>query len=164
MATHEMHAQEHEIHMRTREIHAQACGDHVAARGGWNRAVKTSTSSWDDEEDPGGAHRSCGGTKVYKSSLEKTEAEHHRRTENSPITGVKKGQRGLTRQGKVDQRWLNNDTGAHGKKRKEKRRNDNRWGVRNGRTRWKGRGEEGENKISPPSPEKNHTEAVEKPH
>jgi hypothetical protein len=37
-------------------------------------------------------------------------------------------------------------------------------GVRNGRTRQKGKGEEGENKISPPSLGKIHTKAMEKPH
>jgi hypothetical protein len=59
----------------------------VAAHGGWNRAVKASTGSWDDGEDPGGARRSCGGTRVYKSGLEKTETEHHRRTGNDATTG-----------------------------------------------------------------------------
>jgi hypothetical protein len=36
--------------------------------------------------------------------------------------------------------------------------------VRDGRTRWRERGEEGENKIAPPSPGQNHIEAMEKPH
>jgi hypothetical protein len=61
--------------------------DHVAALGGWNRAVKASTGSWDYGEDPGGAHQSCGGTKVYRSGLEKTRAAHHRRTENDAAAG-----------------------------------------------------------------------------
>jgi hypothetical protein len=43
-----------------------------------------------------------------------------------------------------------NDTGAQGKKRTEKRRDSYRGRERNGRTRQRGRGEEGENKISPP--------------
>ena len=77
-----MHAQEHEIHTQACEIHAQARANHVAARGGWKGAVKASTDSWDGAEDPGGACRSCGGTKVYKSGLEKIGAQDHRRTEN----------------------------------------------------------------------------------
>jgi hypothetical protein len=36
--------------------------------------------------------------------------------------------------------------------------------VKDSRTRRRGRGEEGENKASPPSPGQNRTEAVEKPH
>ena len=56
-------------------MHAQACVDHMAAHGGWNRAVKTSTSSWDDEEDSGEMRQSCGETKVYKFGLEKTRVE-----------------------------------------------------------------------------------------
>jgi hypothetical protein len=47
---------------------------------------------------------------------------------------------------------LNDETGAQGKKREEKRRNGNGEGLRDGRTRRRGRGEEGENKISPPLP------------
>jgi hypothetical protein len=43
--------------------------------------------SWDDGEDPGGACQSCGGTKVNRSSLEKTETEHHCRTENDATVG-----------------------------------------------------------------------------
>ena len=58
-----------------REPHAQACG-------GWNKAVKTSTRSWEDGEDPGRAHHSCGGTKVYKSGLEKSKAENHHKAGN----------------------------------------------------------------------------------
>jgi hypothetical protein len=72
-----MHALECEIHARAREIYAQARADHVAACGGWNGAVKASTGSWDDGEDPGGARRSYGGSKVYRSGLEKAGAEHH---------------------------------------------------------------------------------------
>jgi hypothetical protein len=44
--------------------------------------VKALTGSWDDGEDPSEARRSCGGTKVDKSGLEKIRTEHHRRTEN----------------------------------------------------------------------------------
>jgi hypothetical protein len=77
-----MHAQEREIHARAREIHAQMRADHMAARGDWNEAVKASTGSWDDGEDPGEARRSYGGMKVDKSGLEKTRTKHHRRTGN----------------------------------------------------------------------------------
>jgi len=87
MAAREMHAQEREVHARAREIHAQARADHVAARGGWNGAVKASTGSWDDGEDPGEARRSCGGSKVYRSGFEKTGAENHRKTENDAMAG-----------------------------------------------------------------------------
>jgi hypothetical protein len=59
----------------------------VAARGGWNGAVKASTGSWDDGEDPGGVRRSSGGTKVDRSGLEKTRTEHHRRTKNDATAG-----------------------------------------------------------------------------
>jgi hypothetical protein len=89
-AVREMHAQEREIHARARESHAQARANHEAARGGWKGAVKASTGSWDDGEDPGGARRSCGGMKVYRSGLEKTGVEHHRRTENDATQGVEK--------------------------------------------------------------------------
>jgi hypothetical protein len=65
----------------------QARADHMAARGGWNEAVKASTGSWDDGEDPGGTRRSCGGTKVNRSGLEKTKIEHHRRTGNDAMAG-----------------------------------------------------------------------------
>jgi hypothetical protein len=75
------------MHVRASEIHAQARTDHVAARGDWNGAVKASTGSWDDRKDPGGARRSCGGTKVCRSGLEKIGVEHHRRTENDTTTG-----------------------------------------------------------------------------
>jgi hypothetical protein len=34
-----------------------------------------------------GAHRSCGGTKVYRSGFEKTGVEHYRRTENGVTAG-----------------------------------------------------------------------------
>ena len=74
-----------EMHARAREIHAKARANHVAVCGGWNREVKVSTGSWDDGEDPGGVRRSCGGTKVYKSDLEKTKVEYHHRTENGTI-------------------------------------------------------------------------------
>jgi hypothetical protein len=53
--------------------------------------VKTSTDSWDNGEDPGGVRRSCGGTKVYRSGLEKIGVEHHCRTENGAT--VKGGKR-----------------------------------------------------------------------
>jgi hypothetical protein len=43
----EMHAQEREIHAQARANHALA-----APHGGWNGAVKASTGSWDDGEDP----------------------------------------------------------------------------------------------------------------
>jgi hypothetical protein len=79
--------QEREIHARAREIHVQACADHMAARGGWNGGMKASTGSWDNGEDPGGARRSCGGTKVDRSGLEKIETEHHRRTGNDATAG-----------------------------------------------------------------------------
>jgi hypothetical protein len=69
MTAREIHVQERENHARAREIHAQARADHVAARGGWNGAVKASTGSWDDGEDPDGARRSCGGTKDDRHSL-----------------------------------------------------------------------------------------------
>ena len=36
--------------------------------------------------------------------------------------------------------------------------------MRDGRTRRRGRGEEGENKVSPPSSGQNRIEVVEKPH
>ena len=49
--------------------------------------MKALIGSWDDEEDPVGARRSCGGTKVNIFGLEKTRAAHHRRTENSAATG-----------------------------------------------------------------------------
>jgi hypothetical protein len=78
--------------------------------------------------------------------------------------GVKKGQRRPTRQGGADPRRLNNNTGAQRKKREGKRENGDGKGVRDGRTRRRGRGEEGEDKVSPPSPEQNRTEVVEKPH
>jgi hypothetical protein len=78
--------------------------------------------------------------------------------------GVERSQRRPTRQGGADPRRLNDETGAQGKKREEKNRNGNGEGLRDGRTRRRGRGEEGENKISPPSPGQNRTEAVEKPH
>jgi hypothetical protein len=58
----------------------------VAARGGWNGAISP-TGSWDDGEDLGGAHRSCGGTRVYRLSLEKTGTKHHRRTGNDATAG-----------------------------------------------------------------------------
>jgi hypothetical protein len=116
----EMHAQEREIHVRAREIHVQARADHVAARGGWNRAVKALTGSWDNGEDPARARQSYGGTKVYRSGLEKTEAKHHCRTENGATAGGGKGQRRLTRQGGVDPRRLNNETRAQGKKKRKK--------------------------------------------
>jgi hypothetical protein len=77
---------------------------------------------------------------------------------------VEKGQRRPTRQGGADPKRLNNETGAQGKKIEGKRRNGNKEGVRDGRTKRRGRGEEGENKVSPPSPEQNRTKAVEKPH
>jgi hypothetical protein len=69
--------------------------DHIAMCAGLDRAVKTSASSWDDGEDLSGARRSCEGTKVYRSGLEKTKVEHHRRTENSATVGVERGQRGV---------------------------------------------------------------------
>ena len=59
-----------------------ARANHMAARGGWNKAVKASMGSWDDGEDPSRARRSYEGTKVYRSGLKKTGAEHHRRIEN----------------------------------------------------------------------------------
>jgi hypothetical protein len=49
--------------------------------------VKTSTDRWDNGEDPGRARQSCRGTKVYRSGLEKTEAEHHCRTVNGATIG-----------------------------------------------------------------------------
>jgi hypothetical protein len=82
-----MHAQEREIYARAREIHAQARADHVAARGGWNGAMKALMGSWDDGEDLGGVRRSCGGTKIYRSGLEKIGAKHHCRTENDATAG-----------------------------------------------------------------------------
>jgi hypothetical protein len=79
------------MHAQECEIHVQAHANHVAARDGWNRAMKTSTGSWEDGEDLGGAGRSCGGIKVYKSDLEKIGAEHHYRIENGAIArGVKR--------------------------------------------------------------------------
>ena len=75
------------MHAQEREIHAQARADHVVVRGGWKGAVKASTGSWDDGEDPGGERWSCGGTKVYRSGLEKIEAEDHHRTENDAMVG-----------------------------------------------------------------------------
>ena len=81
-----MHAQECEIHRGVREIHVQARADHMMACGGWNRAVKASTSNWDNEEDPGGARWSYGGMKVDISGLEKTGAKHHCRTKNGATT------------------------------------------------------------------------------
>jgi hypothetical protein len=61
--------------------------DHAVARGGWNKAVKTLTSSWEDGEDPCGVRQSCGGTKVYRFGLEKTRAENHCRTEIDATAG-----------------------------------------------------------------------------
>jgi hypothetical protein len=58
-----------------------------AQEWGRNGAVKASTSSWDDGEDPGGVRRSCGGTRVYRLGLEKTEIEHHCRTGNDAMAG-----------------------------------------------------------------------------
>jgi hypothetical protein len=78
--------------------------------------------------------------------------------------GVEKGQRRPTRQGGADPRRLNNNTGAQGKKREGKRENGDGEGVRDGSTRRRGRGEEGEDKVSPPSPRQNRTKAVEEPH
>jgi hypothetical protein len=78
--------------------------------------------------------------------------------------GVEKGQRRPTRQGGADPRRLNNNTGAQGKKREGKREDGDGEGVRDGRTRRRGRGEEGEDKVSPPSPGQNRTGAVEEPH
>jgi hypothetical protein len=66
--------------------------------------------------------------------------------------GVERSQRRPTRQGGADPRRLNDETGAQGKKREEKSRNGNREGLRDGRTRRRGRGEGGENEISPPLP------------
>ena len=120
----------HEMHAQEREIHAQARADHVAARGDWKGAVKASTSSWDGGEDPGGARQSCGGTKVYKSGLEKTELKTTIEPRTTRRQGVEKGQRRPTRQGGADPRWLNNEIRAQGKKREEKRRNGNRGGER----------------------------------
>ena len=57
------------------------------ALGGWNRSMKALTGSWDDGEDPGGACRSCEGTKLNRSGLEKTKVVHHHRTENGAATG-----------------------------------------------------------------------------
>jgi hypothetical protein len=51
---------------------------------------------------------------------------------------VEKSQRRPTRQGGANPRRLNDKTGAQGKKREEKRRNDNGEGVRDGRTRQRG--------------------------
>jgi hypothetical protein len=80
------------------------------------------TSSWDDGEDPGGARRSCGGTKVYRSGLEKIGAEHHRRTENGVTAGVERGQRRPTRQGGVDQRSAEQRHRSSGEKEKGKKK------------------------------------------
>ena len=79
--------QAREIHALACEIHAQARADHPAVRGGWNKVVKTSTGSWEDGKDLGEARRRCVGTKIYKSSLEKTRAENHCRIENGAIAG-----------------------------------------------------------------------------
>ena len=73
--------------MAAHEIHAEARADHVVVHGGWNRAVKALTGSWDNGKNSGGARRSCEGTKVYKSGLEKIGAEHHRRIENGATAG-----------------------------------------------------------------------------
>ena len=73
------------MHVHECKMHARARADHVAACGGWKGAVKASTGSWDGGKDPGGAHWSCGETKVYRSGLEKIGAEDHRRTENDAM-------------------------------------------------------------------------------
>jgi hypothetical protein len=75
------------MHARVHENPAHARAGHMAARGGWNKAVKTSAGSWDDGDDPGVARRSCGGTKVYRFGLEKAGVEHHRRIENGTAAG-----------------------------------------------------------------------------
>jgi hypothetical protein len=80
-------------------MHTQEHANHVAAHGGWNRAVKTSAGSWDDGEDPGGVRRSCGGTKVYISDLKKKKSDLNTTVElrTAPLQGVERGQRGPTR-------------------------------------------------------------------
>jgi hypothetical protein len=83
------------MHGQEREVHVRARVGHVAACGGWNKAVKASTGSWDDGEDPGGARRSCRGTKVYRYGLEKTRTAHHRRTENGTAVGGGKRPEGI---------------------------------------------------------------------
>ena len=114
--------------------------------------MKASTSSWDDGENPSGARRNCGGMKVYKLRLEKTKAKHHRRTKNGAIAeGGKRLEEadlaGQSRPKEAKQR----DRCSREKKRGKKKK-------------WRGRGEEGENKISPPSPGQNRTKAMEQPH
>jgi hypothetical protein len=76
------------VNIGVRELYAQVRADHTVTHGGWNKAVKTSTGSWEDGEDLGGACRSCGGTKVYRSGLEKSGDENHRSIENGTTCDV----------------------------------------------------------------------------
>jgi hypothetical protein len=143
----------HVIHTVECKIHAQADVSHTATCGGWNKAVMTTTRSWKDEEDPGEAHRSYGGTKANRSGLEKTKAKNHRKT----ILGVTA--RGGTWPNKADQARR---SGSKVVEWQHHRLGDKKEGVGDEEGKGNGRSREEESKVYP-SPRKYRIEAEVKP-